>query len=463
MDGTAGVVWIRRSLRRYDNTALVEAARRHDEVVPVYVVDDVLLNSESTRDKRLRFWHDSLSELEDKFDARDDERLVVRRGDPIEEIGDVCDEVEAERVYYNNNYSPYARRNEDRLGELEVESEGFKDVVISEKTEITTQKGDPYQVYSYYSDKWFDIEKPEPVSPEGFVTPEVESSELPSLGQIGVSDSDSDSSVFEGGRQAGTKRLEDFVDCIDTYDEERDYPALDSTSKLSPHLKFGTVSVREAFWAAERVREEAEGEDKDDDGARVWQEELAWRDFYFQMLWNHPETTEKAFIEKYRSIDWGCEDDDWGAFVEGETGFPFVDAGMRQLKQTGWMHNRPRMVTASFAAKDLRADWRRLHDHLKKHLVDADTPAMVGGIQWAYSVGTDAQPYFRVFNPWTQGEKYDPDGEYIRQWIPELRDVDDYIHRPYESPKFDEIDYPSPILNHDEERKKTVEIFERHG
>ncbi|MDY6775419.1 MAG: deoxyribodipyrimidine photo-lyase [Halobacteria archaeon] len=461
MDRSAGVVWIRRSLRRYDNTALVEAAERHDEVVPVYVVDDALLNSESIGGKRLKFWHDSLRSLEESFGSRDGERLVVRRGDPVEEVRAVCEEVDAERIYYNNSYTPYARCNEESLRDLGVSSEGLKDVVISEKREITTQKGDPYQVYSYYRDKWFDVEKPEPESPEGFVTPEVESSELPSREDFGISDVESE---FVGGREAGTERLEGFVDRIDRYDDERDYPALDSTSKLSPHLKFGTVSVREAFWASERVREKTEDEDKDDDGARVWQEELAWRDFYFQMLWNHPETTEKAFIEKYRSIDWGCEDSDWRAFIEGETGFPFVDAGMRQLKQTGWMHNRPRMVTASFAAKDLRADWRRLHDHLKKHLVDADTPAMVGGIQWAYSVGTDAQPYFRVFNPWTQGEKYDPDGEYIRRWIPELREVDDsYIHRPYESPKFDEIDYPSPILDHDEERKRSVELFERHG
>ncbi|MDY6769417.1 MAG: FAD-binding domain-containing protein, partial [Candidatus Nanohaloarchaea archaeon] len=199
---------------------------------------------------------------------------------------------------------------------------------------------------------------------------------------------------------------------------------------------------------------------------------LAWRDFYFQVLWHWPETVEEAFLEKYRGMDWNSKDQAsrrWAAWVDGETGYPFVDAGMRQLKRTGWMHNRLRMVVTSFACKDLWLDWRDVHRYFEEWFVDAEVAAMVGGIQWAYSIGTDAQPYFRVFNPWTQGEDHDPDGAFIRKWVPELADVpDDYIHRPHEMPE--EVqeeagcvigeDYPEPLVDHDAQREEAMARFE---
>ncbi len=223
--------------------------------------------------------------------------------------------------------------------------------------------------------------------------------------------------------------------------------------------------MRELFWTAEKA---GSGE-----GVRTWQEELAWRDFYFQMLWHFPRTVNEPFLEKYSGIDWRSRkqaSEHWEKFVEGRTGFPFVDAAMRQLKREAWMHNRPRMVVASFAAKDLFIDWRDLHDYFSRMFVDAELSAMIGGIQWAYSIGTDAQPYFRVFNPWSQGEKFDPEGEYIRRYVPELAEVpDEYIHRPQEMPE--EVqeeadcvigeDYPEPVIDHSEQREKAVEMFEK--
>ena len=191
------------------------------------------------------------------------------------------------------------------------------------------------------------------------------------------------------------------------------------------------------------------------------------------MMYNYPESEEQALLEQFRSIDWRSKEearDDWEAWKNGNTGFPFVDAGMRQLKKTGWMHNRLRMVVTSFACKDLWLDWHDVHQYFSEQFVDAEKASMIGGIQWAYSIGTDAQPYFRVFNPWTQGEKYDPDGEYIRKWVPELSDVtDEYIHRPQEMNQLAQQDsncaigedYPEPVVNHDEERKNSVEKFEQ--
>ncbi|MFB6076953.1 MAG: deoxyribodipyrimidine photo-lyase, partial [Candidatus Nanohaloarchaea archaeon] len=240
--------------------------------------------------------------------------------------------------------------------------------------------------------------------------------------------------------------------------------ATDGTSRLSPHLKFGTVSIREAYQAAEDARNATTT-----DGVDAWQRQLCWRDFYMQFLHHHPRTVTEPFKEQYTSIDWSDDEAMFNRLVNGRTGYPFVDAGMRQLQETGWMHNRARMVVTSFAAKDLHLDWRMLHRYFSRMFVDAELAAMVGGIQWAYSIGTDAQPYFRVFNPWTQGEDHDPDGDYIRTWIPELEDVpDEHIHRPHKMP--DEAqqaagciigeDYPGPIVDHAEERERSITMFE---
>lgn len=464
------IVWIRRSLRIYDNTALVEASKEHDEVIPFYVVDEEYFETAVLGYPRVKFWHDSLVDLKSSL-KKDDQDLVVRKGRPIEQLEKIIEETDAEEVYFNRDYSPYSKKRDQKakgLGkELGVEFKSFKDTVMFEKEEILTNSGSPYKVYSYYRDKWFERDKPRPEEPEAFNTPDLTSDDIPSVEELGFEKPDGMEWIWTPGRESGKKTLENFKERIWNYENKRDLAAVDGTSKLSPHLKFGTISIREAFWMAERIK--AKNPDEDTSGIETWQEELAWRDFYFQIMWNFPYCVEKPFLEQYESIEWEQDEEKWHKFINGETGYPFVDAGMRQLKATGWMHNRLRMVVTSFCAKDLHLDWKKLHMYFKKNFVDAELSAMIGGIQWAYSIGTDAQPYFRVFNPWTQGEKYDPKGDYIRKWVPELKDVPDkHIHKPYKMNKLQQQDcgveigedYPEPIVDHDIERKKAVEIFE---
>ena len=464
------IVWIRRSLRVYDNKALVEASKEHDEVIPFYVIDDEYFEGQKLGYPRVKFWHDSLVDLKNNLQDQEND-LVVRKGKPVEQLEKLIKETGAEAVYFNRDYSPYSKERDqkarDLCNEMSIDVQSFKDIVMFEKKEILTNSDSPYKVYSYYRNKWFDRDKPRPENPEEFQTPEIESDEIPSVGELGFEKPEDFEWIWEAGREAGKKCLEDFKDRIWDYEKKRDLAAQDGTSKLSPHLKFGTVSIREAYWTAERVK--ARKPDMDSSGIETWQEELAWRDFYFQIIWNFPYCVEKPFLEQYESIEREEDEEKWRRFIDGKTGYPFVDAGMRQLKKTGWMHNRLRMVVTSFCAKDLHLDWEKLHSYFKKNFVDAELSAMIGGIQWAYSIGTDAQPYFRVFNPWTQGEDYDPKGEYIRKWVPELEDVPDkHIHKPHKMNKLQQQDcgveigedYPEPIVEHDVERKKAVEMFE---
>jgi deoxyribodipyrimidine photo-lyase len=466
------IVWIRRSLREHDNTALVEACKEHDEVVPLYVVDRDYFEKSKLGYPRVRFWQESLKEFKEILGSQKDKKLIIRNGEPLKELRNIVEEVEADEVYHNRDYTPYSRRRDQKAkNELDVPVRTFKDIVMFEKKEILTNSDTPYKVYTYYSKKWFDREKRRPQKAGDYRVPVAKSRSIPSVKELGFEKPEGLEWAWNPGREGGKARLESFKDKILDYDRDRDYAWKEGTSKLSPHFKFGTVSIREAFWEAERIKARNQGEDSS--GVKTWQEELAWRDFYMQVLWNWPETTEKPFLDQYEEIDWRSKEDvekEWSAWVNGRTGVPFVDAGMRQLKKTGWMHNRLRMVVTSFACKDLWLDWKDVHEYFKRMFVDAEIASMVGGIQWAYSIGTDAQPYFRVFNPFTQGEDYDPDGKYIREWVPELEDVpDEHIHKPHEMNKLEQEDcnlvigedYPKPIVDHDSKRKKAVKKFEQ--
>lgn len=466
------IVWIRRSMREHDNTALVEASKEHDKVIPLYVVDDGYFSSETLGYPRVKFWSESLVELK-KGLRQDGKDLVVRKGKPIEELNKIVNETDADAVYYNRDYSPYSKKRDEKVEkQLDVDVKSFKDIVMFEKEEILTNSGDPYKVFTYYWKKWKEKKKRRPEKPEDYTVPEVDSDEIPSLTELGFERPEG-MEVRDGGREEGRKRLEGFEDKIWNYEDNRDYPAKDGTSSISADMKFGTLSIREVYWWAERLK--TRNPNMEHSGIEEFQQQLCWRDFYFQVIYNYPYSVEKPFLEKYESLEWRSKEEageDWQSFVNGRTGFPFVDAGMRQLKREGWMHNRLRMLVTSFACKDLWLDWKDLHGYYKKMFVDAELAAMVGGIQWAYSIGTDAQPYFRVFNPWKHGEDYDPEGEYIRKYVPELEDVPDkYIHRPYKMPKTVQHssecvigeDYPEPIVDHDKKRKEAVEKFEEAG
>lgn len=458
------IVWLRRALREYDNTALVRATQDHDEVVILYVVDTTYFSETELGSPRVSFWHDAVSSLKSQLEEQG-KQLTIRQGDPVTVVPEVARAIDADAVYVNHDYTPYAQQRDEAVaGALDCPFNSFQDIVLHEKDEILTNKETPYQVFTYYHKKWRKREKPRPVEPAEYETVPADPEPLPDLDTLGFENH----TYWDGSREAGRERLMAFMDAIENYDEGRDYPAREETATISPHLKFGTLSPREVYWESERMR----GRLDDETGIDTWQQQLAWRDFYMQLLWHYPRMTDEPFQEQYSSIEWHWDEqhkEHWKAFCAGQTGYPFVDAGMRQLKETGWMHNRLRMVVTSFAAKDLHIDWRRLHTHFKRHFVDAEVALMIGGIQWAYSNGTDAQPYFRVFNPWTQGERYDPDGTFIREWVPELQVVpDEHIHTPHEMPKTVQQqvgcvigkDYPAPIVEHSEEREIAIELFE---
>jgi len=468
------IFWVRRSLREKDNIALVEASKENEEVIPFYVVDDDYFKTADLGYPRVKFWHDAVESFKEKLSGQECKDLVVRKGKPLKQVKKIVEEAGADAVYYNRDYTPYSRKRDEKVAEeLDVPVKSFKDIVMFEKEEILTNSGTPYKVYTYYKKKWFKKEKRRPQEVEDYATPDLESDEIPSVQELGFEQPDGFEWEWNPSREGGQDRIEEFKENIWNYDENRDYAWRDETSRLSPHLKFGTVSIREVFWEAERIK--ARNPNSDTGGVETWQEELAWRDYYMQILWNYPHEVDEPFMDKYRGNepDWDSKEESpekWERWVEGRTGYPFVDAGMRQLKKTGFMHNRLRMVVTNFSCKDLWLDWRDVHDYFSKMFVDAEIAAMVGGIQWSYSIGTDAQPYFRVFNPTSQAERYDPDGEYIRKWVPELKDVpDNFIHEPWKMNKLQQEDcsviigedYPEPIVDHDEKRKESVERFEK--
>ncbi len=272
---------------------------------------------------------------------------------------------------------------------------------------------------------------------------------MPSLSSIGFHPSPL---AIEPGEDAARKALTEFRSQIDRYFETRDFPALDGTSGLSPHLRFGTISIREAFRFA--IANSSEG-------AAKWRDELIWREFYQQILWNHPYVVGSSFRPQYRDIEWPGSDTDFEAWCTGRTGYPLVDAAMRCFNATGLMHNRLRMVVASFLVKDLLIDWRRGEKYFADRLLDFDLASNNGGWQWAASTGCDAQPYFRIFNPVSQSRKFDSEGEFIRSWVPELAHLDaKSIHWPHQG-LFGVPGYPAPIVNHDEQRAKALQLFKR--
>jgi Deoxyribodipyrimidine photolyase len=304
------IVWIRRSLREYDNTALVEASRKHEEVIPFYVVDDEYFREAELGYPRVKFWKEALKDLKQRLSEEENKDLVIRKGKPVQQLKKVVEESDAGAVYHNRDYTPYSRERDQKVDEeLDVPFKSFKDIVLHEKEEILTNSGTPYKVYTYYKKKWFDREKRRPQEPENYNTPEIESDNVPSLDELGFERPEDFEWEFTPSREGAEKRIEEFKDKIWSYDKNRDYAWKDDTSRLSPHLKFGTVSIREVFWEAERIK--ARNPNDDTEGIKIWQEELAWRDYYFQILWNYPHEVDEPFMEKYRDNepDWDSKEE----------------------------------------------------------------------------------------------------------------------------------------------------------
>ncbi|WP_058367019.1 cryptochrome/photolyase family protein [Haloparvum sedimenti] len=472
--------WHRRDLRVADNVGLAAAADR-DAVASVFVFDDAVL--EHAGAPRVGFLLDALDALRAAYRDRGSD-LLLARGDPTAVVPALADELDAERVVWNRDYSGLARRRDaavrQALDEADVPREAHHDAVLHTPDSIRTNAGDPYSVYTYYWKKWDDREADGPApTPDGddlASADEVEGArgeldallaELPTPADLGFAEPDAD--LPEAGTAAARERLEEFLaDDVFRYAEARDYPAESATSRLSQDLKYGTIGVREAYAATEEALDAAADRPEADAAESVeeFQGQLAWREFYTQVLYHNPEVVTENYKSYEEPIAWREDADALGAWKAGETGYPIVDAGMRQLRAEAYMHNRVRMIVAAFLTKDLLIDWREGYAHFRERLVDHDTANDNGGWQWAASTGTDAQPYFRIFNPMTQGERYDPDAAYITEYVPELRGVDpETIHSWHELSQAERDsaapDYPAPIVDHSERRDEAMAMFKR--
>lgn len=439
--------WFRSDLRVRDNTALRAVAERSDRLACVFVFDPRLLANAGA--PRVRFMVDCVRRLAQDLEQRGSV-LLIRSGDPATELARLAGELRVDLVTWNRDYGPFARTRdaaaERALVAAGAHVETHKDLVVFEADEIRSRAGQPYSVYTPYRRAWWERYRAAPVTPLAALRlPPPPANAL--AGTVPELALDHDTTqIPTGGSAAADRRLDAFLGrAVAKYAWQRDLPAVDGTSRLSPHLRFGTISVRTCLALA---LEAARADPRLSQGVAKWADELVWREFYHAILADHPRVLRGAFRPELANVSW--EDDPSGlrAWCEGLTGYPFVDAAMRELETTGWMHNRARMVTASFLCKDLLIDWRHGERWFMQRLVDGDPASNNGGWQWVASTGTDAQPYFRIFNPVTQGERFDPDGEYVRRWLPELRGLAGArAHRPWESP-LEVQSYPPPIVDH---------------
>ncbi|WP_459190936.1 cryptochrome/photolyase family protein [Halosimplex sp. J119] len=464
--------WHRRDLRAADNRGLAAAAGAladvpaDGQVVPVFVFDrDVLAHAGPPR---VAFMLDALDSLRTWYRERGSD-LVIRHGDPREALPALAAEYDADGVTWGAEVSGLGRERDaavrQALDDADVARRSVEDALLHEPGSIRTNQGEVYSVFTYFWKKWRDREKLPPApTPEADDLADISNSEpLPTLSDLGFSDPEAD--VPSASTEAARDLLSAFCkDEIYEYDDRRDYPADECTSRLSAHLRFGTIGIREVYDAVTEAKSASAGVDYD--SVEEFESQLAWREFYAHVLWNEPSVVARNYKEYERPIEWNHDPEALQAWKDGETGYPIVDAGMRQLRREAYMHNRVRMIVASFLTKDLLIDWREGYEWFREKLVDHDTANDNGGWQWAASTGTDAQPYFRIFNPMTQGERYDPDAEYIREYVPELRDVPaDAIHEWHELDQGRREllapDYPAPIVDHSRRREQAIEMFER--
>jgi deoxyribodipyrimidine photo-lyase len=450
------LVWVRRDLRLADHGPLAFAASLGKEVVVVFVFDPAILKGLPRSDRRVQFIHDSLAELDSRLREKGS-RLVVRHGDPRQEIPALAEALSAHTVCTGKDYEPSAKKRDEavatQLAKKGVKFIAIKDQVIFESKEVLSKTGDVYKMFTPYKNAWLaqltnaNWEKRSPAAIKFASGKELAGEVHPwDLGEIGFEPA---KLWLKAGEKAGQARLQEFGEQIADYAKGRDFPALAGTSGLSVHLRFGTISIRECVRFARAHRGK---------GAEIWLSELIWRDFYHMILDQNPHVVGHAFRPEYEKIQWPGSNAHFQAWCEGRTGFPIVDAAMRHFNETGWMHNRLRMVVASFLTKDLLVDWRKGEEYFARYLLDFDLAANNGGWQWSASTGCDSQPYFRIFNPYSQSEKFDPEGEFIRANVSELKSVrGKEIHQP--SPLL--TGYPAPIVNHGEQRIKALALFKK--
>jgi deoxyribodipyrimidine photo-lyase len=470
MQYEASLVWFRRDLRADDHAALHQALKRSRRVFCAFCFDRAILDALPSReDRRVEFIAIALDELEAAL-AQHGGGLLVVHGDASEAIPRLVAELGVGAVFANHDYEPYAKQR-DAAVERALQHRGiafhtFKDQVIFEKDEVMTGAGTPFTVFTPYKNAW--LKKLDAVHLSSYPVERYAGAlaappfrRRATLADTGFRTTDLRSLGLPLGASGAKQLLDEFMRRIDAYRERRDFPASKGPSYLSVHLRFGTVSVRTLAARAHALATE---------GAQAWLAELVWRDFYQAILHHFPHVVGGAFRREYDALEFDNEETQWEAWQAGRTGYPLVDAAMRQINQTGYMHNRLRMVTASFLVKDLHIDWRWGERYFADRLNDFDLAANNGGWQWAASTGCDAQPYFRIFNPVTQSEKFDPEGKFIRRYVPELARVPaKFVHAPWTMPPLEQQaagcvigrDYPAPIVDHDVARKVTLERYNR--
>jgi deoxyribodipyrimidine photo-lyase len=423
------IFWFRRDLRLSDNTGLYHALKAGLPVVPVFIFDKNILNKlENKADKRVQFIHDALSEIQQQLAAMDSS-LEVYYGRPDEVYEELANKYNINTVFTNHDYEPYALERDRHLklwlSEKGISFNTYKDQVLLEKTEVVKDDGKPYTVFTPYSRKWKSILTEDHL--KAYPTNKYFSNFFKQAAQVIPSLSSMD--FTESTINFPSKNVNEEI--VKKYADQRDIPSIAGTSKLGVHLRFGTISIRQLAAQCKGLSD-------------TFLNELIWRDFYHMILWNFPHVgRSKAFRQEYDTIEWRRDTGEFEKWCNGQTGYPIVDAGMRELNATGFMHNRVRMIVASFFTKHLLLDWRSGEAYFAQKLLDFDLAANNGGWQWAAGSGCDAAPYFRIFNPYLQTQKFDPKLEYIKKWVPE----------------FQEFTYPKPIIVHEEARKRCLEVY----
>jgi len=422
------IFWFRRDLRLHDNAGLYHALKKGKPLVPVFIFDRNILDElEDRHDRRIEFIHSSLQEIQQLL-VITSSTLDVRYGSPNEIWKQLVRDYKIENVYTNHDYEPYAKSRDEEVAKFlkanGISFHSFKDQVIFEKAEVIKDDGKPYTVFTPYSRKWkmtlnnFYLSS-YPTEKFFFNFFRQQEKAIPSLAQMNFKSSDHAFPIKKWKTET-----------IKHYNEQRDIPAIEGTSRLSVHLRFGTISIRELAREARKLNE-------------TFLNELIWRDFYQMILWHFPHVVANSFKPEYDKIKWRNNEKEFDAWCKGQTGYPIVDAGMRELDETGFMHNRVRMIVASFLTKHLLIDWRWGETYFAKKLLDFDLAANNGGWQWAAGSGCDAAPYFRIFNPYLQTKRFDPDLKYIRKWVSE----------------FEELTYPQPIVEHEFARRRCLEVY----
>ncbi len=423
------IFWFRRDLRLDDNTALEHALDTKYPVLPIFIFDtNILAELDEKKDARVEFIHQEILQIKNKLEQHNSS-LAIFHDTPKNVFKNLHDQYDIKKVFANKDYEPYAIQRDKEiqkfLSDQKIDLHLFKDHIIFEGKEILKQDGTPYKVFTPFKKLWLDkfneinLGTTQSIHFDRFL-------KIDPLKEISVDDLGFVHSEIE------IPAKEPNVQIIDDYDRKRDFPAINGTTRLGIHLRFGSVSIRKMVKLAKKRNQ-------------TWLNELIWREFYSAILQHFPHVTKEAFNKKYDKIPWRNDESEFKKWCEGKTGFPIVDAGMRQLNQTGYMHNRVRMITASFLTKHLLVDWRWGEAYFANKLLDYELASNNGGWQWAAGTGTDAQPYFRVFNPESQTQKFDPKLDYIKKWVPEINSNS----------------YPEPMVNHKQARNRAIETYKQ--